>query len=214
MPPVVAIVGPSQSGKTTFIEKLIPELISRGYKVATVKHTHHHVVPEDPEKDSWRHLEAGASAVVLGTPRMLVLNRPASAETGLAEIVRMLGEDYDLVIAEGFKQEKPVPKIEVHRKAAGPLLTALPNLLAVASDEKLPRQVAQFSLEDVAGVAGLIEESVIKPDMPRSVIYADGVRVPMKGFIQDMVANIVEGIMASLKGFTWTRTVQIFVRKR
>jgi molybdopterin-guanine dinucleotide biosynthesis protein B len=214
MPPVVAIVGPSQSGKTTFIEKLIPELISRGYKVATVKHTHHHVVPEDPEKDSWRHLEAGASAVVLGTPRMVVLNRPASAETGLAEIVRLLGEDYDLVIAEGFKQEKSVPKIEVHRKAAGPLLTALPNLLAVASDEKLTVQVPQFSLEDAGGVAGLIEESVIKPDMPRSVIYADGFRVPMKGFIQDMVANIAEGIAASLKGIGEGKRIDIFVRKR
>ena len=37
MPPVVSIVGKSKSGKTTLIEKLISELKSRRYRVATVK---------------------------------------------------------------------------------------------------------------------------------------------------------------------------------
>ena len=38
MPPIVSIVGKSKSGKTTLIEKLIRELKSRGYQVATIKH--------------------------------------------------------------------------------------------------------------------------------------------------------------------------------
>ena len=37
-PPVVAVVGPTNSGKTTLVEKLIRELCARGYRVATVKH--------------------------------------------------------------------------------------------------------------------------------------------------------------------------------
>jgi len=41
MPPVVSIVGRSQSGKTTLIEKLIPEFKNRGYTIGTIKHSHH-----------------------------------------------------------------------------------------------------------------------------------------------------------------------------
>jgi Ni2+-binding GTPase involved in maturation of urease and hydrogenase len=40
-PPVVSIVGRSKSGKTTLIEKLIPLLKARGYRVGTVKHHAH-----------------------------------------------------------------------------------------------------------------------------------------------------------------------------
>ncbi len=214
MPPMVAFVGHSQSGKTTLIEKLIPEMISRGYKVATVKHTHHHIVPDDTEKDSYRHLQAGGAAVVLSSPRSLVMTKTTTGETGLDEVARMLGEEYDLVIAEGFKQDNNVPKIEVHRKVAGELLPDVPNLLAVVSDEPVNTKNRKLSFDDVSTLADLIEQSVIKPDQPRSVIYADGVRVPMKGFIQDMVANIVEGIAASLKGIGEGKRIEVFVRKR
>ena len=36
--PIVCFVGKSNSGKTTFIERVIPELVRAGYKIATVKH--------------------------------------------------------------------------------------------------------------------------------------------------------------------------------
>jgi molybdopterin-guanine dinucleotide biosynthesis adapter protein len=213
MPPIIAIVGYSQSGKTTLIEKLIPELISRGFKVATVKHTHHHVVPGDTEKDSWRHLQAGSAAVVLSSPRTVVMTKATTVETGLDEISRLLGEEYDLVIAEGFKGDSKVAKIEVHRKAAGELLVDVVNLLAIVSDEPLKTNVRQIAVEDVAGLADVIEADVIKQQLSRSVLYADGVRVPMKGFIEEMVANIIEGIAASLKGIGEVKRLEVFVRK-
>ncbi len=42
MPPVISIIGKSESGKTTLVEKLVGELKARGYRVATIKH-----VPRD-----------------------------------------------------------------------------------------------------------------------------------------------------------------------
>ena len=41
MTPIVSIVGKSDSGKTTLIEKIVPELARRGYRVATIKHDVH-----------------------------------------------------------------------------------------------------------------------------------------------------------------------------
>ncbi|UCH43864.1 MAG: molybdopterin-guanine dinucleotide biosynthesis protein MobB, partial [Dehalococcoidales bacterium] len=37
MPPIISVIGNSGSGKTTLIERLIGELKSRGYRVATIK---------------------------------------------------------------------------------------------------------------------------------------------------------------------------------
>jgi len=41
MIPIISVVGKSDSGKTTLIERIIPELTKRGYRVATVKHDVH-----------------------------------------------------------------------------------------------------------------------------------------------------------------------------
>lgn len=40
MIPVISFVGRSNSGKTTYLIKLISELKKRGYKVAVIKHHH------------------------------------------------------------------------------------------------------------------------------------------------------------------------------
>jgi molybdopterin-guanine dinucleotide biosynthesis protein B len=52
---IISVVGKSQSGKTTLIEKLIPELKKRGYRIGTVKHTFHEFDMDKKGKDSWRH---------------------------------------------------------------------------------------------------------------------------------------------------------------
>ena len=41
LPPIISIVSKKRSGKTTLIEKLIPELRAKGYRVGTVKHDSH-----------------------------------------------------------------------------------------------------------------------------------------------------------------------------
>ena len=51
-PPVVAIVSKKNSGKTTLIAKLIPELIKRGYRVGTIKHDVHGFDIDHEGKDS------------------------------------------------------------------------------------------------------------------------------------------------------------------
>jgi len=76
MPPIVSIIGRSKSGKTTLIEKLIVELKSRGYHVATAKHTHRDMTSPESDKDSDRHLKAGSEASLIIDPHGLMMIKP------------------------------------------------------------------------------------------------------------------------------------------
>ena len=161
MPPIISIVGESKSGKTTLIEKLISELKSRGFKVATIKHSIHSLSFDKEGKDSWRHIQAGSVVTAVVSPNQVVLIKPLSEEPDLNEIARLLGDDYDIVLTEGFKQSQ-VPKIEVHRKAASPPLSHVNNLIAIASDEPLESIARQFSLNDIKGIGDFLENGFIK----------------------------------------------------
>jgi len=52
-------------GKTTLLERLVPELTSRGLTVSLIKHSHKSIDIDRPGKDSYRLREAGCSEVVL-----------------------------------------------------------------------------------------------------------------------------------------------------
>ena len=212
MSPIVSVVGHSQSGKTTLIEKLIREMVSRGYNIATVKHTHHKVTPDQPGKDSWRHLQAGSSAAVLSSTDNVTLIKPM-ADAGINDIAQLLGEDYDLILAEGFKHDN-APKIEVHRKNTGPLLTGMTELVAIVSDEPLDSRIRQFGPDDVSGLADLIVKDFIKPQGEQVALYVNDVAIPMKSFIKDIVANVMVGIAVSLKGVGEVKKLKLFLRKR
>ncbi len=162
MPAIVSIIGSSNSGKTTVIEKLIPELKSRGYRVATIKHTPHGMTLGDTGTDSWRHLQAGSEATIVSSQTQMVLIKPVAPDVSLDEIARIFGEDYDIILCEGFKQDN-APKIEVHRRETGPPLSDIKKLIAIATDEPLATKTRQFSLDDVKGLADFLEADFIKP---------------------------------------------------
>src|SRR5512143_21431 len=86
MIPIVSVVGKSDSGKTTLLEKLVKELTSRGYRIGTIKHDVHSFEIDHPGKDSWRHKQAGASATVISSPAKLALVVDTDHDHTLAEI--------------------------------------------------------------------------------------------------------------------------------
>lgn len=160
MPPIVCIVGLSGSGKTTLLEKLIPEMKRRGYRVAAIKHTSHDFDPDTEGKDSWRYARAGADAVALSSARRIAVFRNTDHDWDPGEIAGLLGEDFDIVLAEGFKRSK-LPKIEVYRAGSGGLLSAPEELLAVVSDEPPGLDVRRYTPGDVRALADLIERRVM-----------------------------------------------------
>ena len=158
---VVSVVGRSNVGKTTFVEKLVHELKQRGYSVGTIKHYRHEFEIDQPGKDSWRHAHAGSDVAVIASPTKLALVRRLEREQTIDEIVAAMPQ-VDIVVTEGYKHEGK-PKIEVFRRAVVSELVSDPDeLLALVTDQRLELSVPQFDLENAAGVVDLIEERLLK----------------------------------------------------
>ena len=154
--PIVSFVGRSNSGKTTLIERVIPELVRAGYRVATVKHAGHGFDLDTEGKDSWRHKRAGASSVIVMSRGSLAMFADVPEEMKVEEIRdRFLDASYDLIIAEGWKSEGYL-KIVVIREQVGEVPVSPDGLLAVVSDKPIDLPVPVLDLNDVTGVAALI----------------------------------------------------------
>ncbi len=163
MIPVISIVGKSNSGKTTYLEKLIREMKRRGYKVATIKHDVHGFDIDKPGKDTWRHAQAGADIVGISSPDKVALIRKVDRELSLDEVLAMIS-GVDIIFTEGYKRESK-QKIEIYRQAASndPLCNRQ-ELLAVAADTILYEGIPHFDLENASPMADFIINTVIKPN--------------------------------------------------
>lgn len=169
LPPIITVVGYSDVGKTTLIEKLVPELKQRGYRVGTVKHAAHGFAVDREGKDSWRHQKAGADiAAVAGPDKIaMVINTP---DETLQTLRRMMTE-VDLIVAEGFKSAA-MPKLEVMRQAVHthPLFLDDPDLFALLTDIAVPPPAANglsvLGLEDIPALADLIVTRFLNTALP------------------------------------------------
>lgn len=114
----VRVLGDSDAGKTTLIERLVPVLADRG-RVATIKSIHHPVELDEAGKDTHRHRTAGAERVIGITPTLTATfetrgkddheSEPEALATLLADL-RDRGYEYALI--EGFSAAAP-PAIAV-----------------------------------------------------------------------------------------------------
>jgi hypothetical protein len=145
-------------------------------------------------------------------PDKLVLIKPVSEPVNLDEVARLFGEDCDVILTEGFKQSD-APKIEVHRKGVAAPLKDMKKLFAIATDEKLDTKVRQFALDDIKGIANLIEDGFIKPQKERLLFYVNDETIPLSAFPRDIITNVLLGIANSLKGVGLVKTLKIFLKR-
>lgn len=160
--PVVSVVGKSDSGKTGVLERIVRELVERGYRVATVKHHVHEVDVDVPGKDSWRHARAGSHVTMISSPKQFVVASVVDSERTLAEIVEAAG-DVDILVTEGFLRAGST-RIEVSRRARSedPILKPAERFALVTDNPDLEsgdRPV--FGLDDGKGLADLIEREIL-----------------------------------------------------
>lgn len=156
---IFGVVGWSGSGKTTLMRLLLPELIGRGHRVSTMKHTHHNFDIDKPGKDSFTHRIAGAHEVLItGAKRWALLHENRDEPEPSIDTLLATMSPVDLVLIEGFKSH-PHLKLEVHRPSVGkPLLAADDDsIIAVASDQPIAGiSVPVLDLDDVPAIGDFI----------------------------------------------------------
>lgn len=216
MKPIVCIVGKSGAGKTTLIERLIPVLLKRGYRVGTLKHDVHGFEMDKEGKDTWKHKKAGARATLISSASRIGLISDVEQEMEPPQLVKRFLNDVDIVIAEGYKKSS-LPKIEVHREEVSNELLCLPqeNLIAIVSDTKRLPDVPQVKWNEIDKLADIIEEKVIKPHPVNEIeLEVNGKSIPLKPFVADMLSGMLFGSVVSLKDCEDAKEIRVYVRKK
>lgn len=214
MLPIICVVGASDSGKTTYIEKLIPELTRRGYRVGTIKHDVHGFEMDREGKDTWRHRRAGAQTIAISSPSQVATIRGTGSEIELEELVGRYFWLEDVIVAEGFKRSH-YPKIEIFRTAVepAPICGLGDNLIAVVTDDQADPGVPVFRFSQVEAVADLVEDRYLKPRRRhRVMIQLDGKTFPVNDFVKDFVGSTVQGMLSSLRGWKQPGMIEIRIR--
>ncbi|KJS10458.1 MAG: hypothetical protein JL56_12570 [Desulfotomaculum sp. BICA1-6] len=161
--PVISVVGWANSGKTTFLEKLVTELKQRGCRVGIIKHHRGTFEIDKPGKDTWRMARAGAVCTAIAGPGKVGLVLETEADMRPEEIAALM-PGMDIIITEGYKQER-LPQIEVCRAGCKEERSAARDgqLVAVVG-EKLYRSVGIpcFNIDDASGVADFIAANYLR----------------------------------------------------
>ena len=156
---IIGISGWSGNGKTTLLDKLIPQLNERGFTVSTLKHAHHKFDIDHEGKDSYRHRMAGAAEVMISSSNRWALihehrNRP---ETSFTDLVAKMSP-VDILLVEGFKTED-FPKIEIWREDTNSAFLHIDDktVVAIAADIDLPNSpIPVLNLNKAENVADFI----------------------------------------------------------
>ena len=201
-PPIVSFIARPDHGKTTLLEKLIPELTRRGLKIGTIKHHVHHFEMDKPGKDTWRLKQAGAHTVALSSPTGLGVIMDVNEDTPIQKLVSLYFTDVDLVLKEGYKTGLS-PKIEIFRKeiSPSPLKNRDNSWIAFVTDTELKTVLPQFGFDDISGLASFLEDTFLGNSIqPKTHLVVDGKAIFLNSFAETFLRESVFGMISSLKG--------------
>lgn len=152
--PLVTVSAPqSNTGKTTFIERLIPQLKAQGLRVGVVKGDCHGYDVDEEGKDSWRFKEAGADGVAVVSPKGYFIQQKTAERAKLTEIAQRLTE-VDVVLIES-RNHGTMPKISLWR-GLGEVLADEDTVALFSSGEEGDIAVRKYHIDDLEGAAELV----------------------------------------------------------
>jgi molybdopterin-guanine dinucleotide biosynthesis protein B len=153
----IAFTGPSNSGKTTLIEKIAKKLIP-DYQIAIVKHDPKDKAVFDTEgKDSYKFSQTGAETVVVSPTRTTYFSQRSK---GIDEIIDMI-KDFDFLLVEGLKT-LPLPRIAIFRHKIDESYFPYANAIAIDKSVdielyEIPENISILDLNDVEGIIAWIK---------------------------------------------------------
>ncbi|MDD2777424.1 MAG: molybdopterin-guanine dinucleotide biosynthesis protein B [Methanocellales archaeon] len=229
---ILGVYGYSKSGKTTFIEELLKVLVADGYDIATIKHIPHEGFSIDTEKkDTWRYRNAGASTVVASSPSETVFMVNDGMQLNLIlQMIQTISKP-DLILVEGYKNES-IPKIAVGQIEERPntifkyednLEEILQYIKQEIDIERIQRQLPGLDCKKCGFDCRKMAEFIYAKEMTLEdchsfsqlpvFLEADGKSIPLGGFTRDMIANIINGMISSLKGTEGAREFKIILKR-
>lgn len=191
MPQILAISGFHNSGKTKVGENIVKYLKERGYKVAVVKSTKEEGHLTDKENsDTYRYRKAGAQAVSLLQKEVFTLYYPRDffREKNLVELFEKIFWEFDIILLEGFKNLKGVPKIWVKREG---------DYQEIIKKEYPGIELFIFP-EDTEEYFTYVESKLMEKEAYVS-LWVNSKKIFLKEFIQVILKNIIFGFLKGLK---------------
>jgi molybdopterin-guanine dinucleotide biosynthesis protein MobB len=214
MPPVLCVVGRPGAGSQAVVEGLVRELTGAGLRIATAVEAVQAPVLEPLSRAADAYVAAGSEATLIRAPGSVVSLRRTDDEPSLDELVWEMRDDYDLVLADGFRRSSYL-KLEVHRDVDGELLCHKNELLAIAGDKPAGVDVPAFAADDFPRMADLVRRRFLTQEPGEdATLFIDGVRLPLALFVRKIVASTVLGIVRPLKGVDDPKSVVVAVRRR
>lgn len=201
MAAVVTFIGWHDSGKTTLTKKVVRELTLLGYRVAVIKSSNDPGIQFDtPGTDTFLHKEAGAESVMLVAPDQMVL-QTGNSDLTLRTLAHRYFPDVDIVVGEGFKKAKKIPKIEVFRERDEKLREEVQGVIAVATNLEGVEANHLFRLDQAPEIALFIENRFLKRKAPEesSILLVNGNKIAINSYIQRALAGIVCGFVGTLQ---------------
>lgn len=153
--PIVSVVAPaSGTGKTTFIERLLPKLQDYGLRVGVVKSDAHGFQLDMEGKDSWRFTKAGAKSVAVVSPTGWVLMQETDERASLEQVAAKM-EGIELLLTES-RTHGTCPALSLWRGKGEPMAgDDVVALFAKGLASGSVRGILQLDLDDVEEAARL-----------------------------------------------------------
>ncbi|MDI6699307.1 MAG: molybdopterin-guanine dinucleotide biosynthesis protein B [Candidatus Saccharicenans sp.] len=195
----VAIIGASDSGKTTLIAALIEEFRTRGLTCGVLKKAAHEIQLDAEGKDSWRFIQAGAmAAAVMTDEKIFLIKRKTPADTLLETALDRFSK-VDVLLVEGGKRESAFKKIlRVQNADDHNLISPPDDLIAIVSDEPFDSPYPFFLSGETAKLADFLL-TVLEPMEPAVKLKVDGRVVPLNAFVQGIFREAITGMVRALK---------------
>jgi molybdopterin-guanine dinucleotide biosynthesis protein MobB len=157
----LSIVGDRNSGKTTLVEALVSRLAGLNYKVATIKHTAHNHLFDQPGKDSYRHRRAGAGMTLAISGSELAFFADVT-KAYKQDLMNVMAARFDICLVEGDRTAD-CPKVLLTRNRK-PDASELPaNIVAVYGPELDDLKIPRYELDDIDGLVEFIVGRFLAP---------------------------------------------------
>ena len=192
MPAIICIKGPGGEERDKWLLDLAGEFSSQGLKVGLIR-------------------GAGAEKGLSLLGGGLRLERPFDQQPSLMELSERYGGGLDLVISSAHPEDKKV-KIAYLPAGADESLTDDPGVKVVVSPAPIEKGLAWFAPQDTAKVAEFAIKNLLPKKDPAWVrVLLNGKRVPIKGFVQDIIGKSIQGMIQTLKGGEKPGRLEIFI---